>query len=106
MGPPPWAPTPPDYYLTPAYEHRSQPDGCTHNCNQERSSSFEGPYQPKLVYDYCLKRDLEKFYKSQTLPRNLGSSCEFKGPRVYPVLTSPYKRNRTFVVTADIEAPR
>jgi hypothetical protein len=65
---------------------------------------------PKLIYDYCLKSDLTK---SKTLPRNLGSSVDYK-PRVYPQRTvcfygldddSPC-RHHTVTVTADVEPHR
>lgn len=106
-----------------------RPEGCyhPHTCNLDtfsKSMSFdncEGYYskyfdeKPKLIYDYCLKSDLE-YKRSQTLPRNLGSSADYK-PKVYPQRSvcfygledeeEPCRRPRkTFVVTADVEPHR
>lgn len=117
LGPPPWAPTPPDYWDP---GERTCPEGAFHPCYHEKNDNFSrsmtfdqcgGYYSkyfdegPKLTYDYCLKSD---FYKSRTLPRNLGSSVDCKKVQrsVCFVDDSPCKRHRTFVVTADIEAPR
>lgn len=105
LGPPPWAPTPPEWPLEP----RLRPEG-SHSHLDTSSINFdscEGYYSQyfdqRVTYDYCLKSD---FYKSQTLPRNLDTSDYKIVPRrsLYDV-DDDGDRN-TFVVKADIEAPR
>lgn len=126
LGPPPWAPIPPDTWaLGPPREARTCPEGshtphyCLDHFSKSMSFDSDGYYSqyfnegPKIIYDYCLKSDLS-CKKSKTLPRNLGSSVDFK-PKVYPqrsvcfygVEDSPCKKHgNTYVVTADVEPHR
>lgn len=132
MGPRPWAPTPPHFFYganASPLEHRTCPEGsirphaCPHDLS--KSMSFHEGYLSRYLnggpkYEYCLKRDLDKFCsKAKTLPRNLGSSADgFKGPKVHPQrsvcfygvdnVNSPcrHRAGNTFVVRADVETPR
>ncbi|CAG9570862.1 unnamed protein product [Danaus chrysippus] len=90
-----------------------QPNTCY---DLSKSVSFEscgGYYSqhfdegPKLLYDYCLKSD----FRAKTLPRNIGSSVDYK--KVHPQrsvcfygVESPTRCKKTFLVHADIEPPR
>lgn len=126
LGPAPWAPKPPDSWYP--LEPRMRPEGSyqPHTCHLDtfsKSMSFDncdGYYsqyfdeRPKLIYDYCLKSDFE-YKKAQTLPRNLGSSVDYK-PKVYPQRSVCFyglddeedcpRPRKTFVVHADIEPHR
>lgn len=121
LGPPPWAPTPPHWPLEPhtchleprkcPLEPRTCPEGSTLCYLDTRSVNFDScEYYSQYLdqnrsYDYCPKSD---YYKSQTLPRNLGSTCCKKTPRsvCFYGLEDECEDGRTFVVKADIEAPR
>lgn len=119
MGPPPWAPTPPDCWPHPKEprtcpEGSYQPYGCTDYCRNFNTN--EGYYSQHFLegpkYEYCLKSDF-KCSKSKTLPRNLGSSVESK-TKVFPhrsvyfygIDEEPRRSTKTILVKADIEAPR